>query len=52
MMLLIISFGQEEELWNFIKLGLFFGIELMGRVNRFYFDGSEGLVNVLVKVYD
>ena len=48
----IISPGQEEELWNSIKPGPLPGIEPMGRANRLHFDGSEGLVNVLVKAYD
>ncbi|XP_031562044.1 uncharacterized protein LOC116297871, partial [Actinia tenebrosa] len=44
--------GQEHKLWESIKRGTLPGIEPTGSANRLHFDGTEGLVNVLVKAYN
>lgn len=48
----IISPGQEEELWNYIKPEALPGIDATGSANKLYFNGNEGLVNVLIKAYN
>ena len=50
--LTIISPGQEEELWDDIKQTPFLSMETSGSTRPKRFDGTQGLVDVLVKAYN